>query len=72
MSCNRLRVTSDGNMHLCLLSNKSLDLKSLLISLDKKEILKKFIVDNLSIKEKGHLLNFGQVSLFENFSSIGG
>ncbi len=29
-TCNRLRITADGNLKVCLFSNKETDLKSLL------------------------------------------
>lgn len=70
--CNRLRVSAEGILHLCLLSNKNLSLIDMLASSSMKNNLKKFIMDNLINKDEKHFLKVGKVGSFCNFSSIGG
>lgn len=70
--CNRLRVSAEGILHLCLLSNKSLSLIEMLSSLLFKEQLKKMIINSLISKDEKHFLDSGEVGSFNNFSSIGG
>ena len=52
LSCNRLRLTSDGKLLLCLYAKDYLDLKSLIRTNVKKEIIKGIIEDFISRKHQ--------------------
>jgi len=51
--CDKLRLTSDGKLRPCLLSDAEIDLKESIINKD-RDGLKKAIAEGLSIKDKEH------------------
>lgn len=53
--CNRLRLTSDGNIRTCLFSNKETPLKKLLREAAKEEEIKKVIIQAVYAKEEGFI-----------------
>jgi len=71
-SCNRLRVSSTGNFHLCLFGEKGYSLRHLLQHPHQKEELKKLIVDSLGNKRKQHFLHDLDTGITPNLSFIGG
>ncbi|MFT6733456.1 MAG: cyclic pyranopterin phosphate synthase [Polaribacter sp.] len=71
-SCNRLRVSSTGDFHLCLFGEKGYSLRHLLQQPSQKEALKKLIVDSLGNKRKQHFLHDLDTGITPNLSFIGG
>lgn len=72
-SCNRIRLTSDGKLRLCLLSNNEVDIKTALREGASDEALTALMMEAVSLKPKGHNLTaFGQNGLKRKMSQIGG
>lgn len=71
-SCNRLRVSAQGGLYLCLFGNQGYPLRDLLQSAEQKEALKERILQSLHYKTPSHLLQQGNVGVRAHFSSIGG
>lgn len=55
--CNRLRLTSEGKLRSCLLSDKETDIKTVLRSGASDDEVLKVIVDTIVNKPKGHTLS---------------
>ena len=70
--CNRLRVTSLGQLQLCLFAESGIDLRDLLQSDDQQEALVARICDSLRLKEDGHFLEQGWTGGTQNLSQMGG
>ncbi len=70
--CNRLRLTSDGKLHLCLLSEEEIDLREPLRSGISFENLKKLIEEAVARKPSGHNLAEGVQSSKRPMSQVGG
>ena len=69
--CNRMRLTSDGQLRSCLLSNEGIDLKGPLRNNASSQELKQSILKAIASKpEKHHLLE--GVYTGQNMSQIGG
>lgn len=71
-SCNRLRVSSKGDLHLCLFGNFGIPMRSLLQTDDQSEELKIRIKAAIRGKTAGHALQFGKTGVTQNLSAIGG
>ncbi len=72
-SCNRVRITSEGNLRTCLFSLHETDLRSLLRGTASDEEIKQTIVSAVWKKEEGHLINRpGFVRPERTMSQIGG
>lgn len=71
-SCNRLRVSSIGNLHLCLFGSRSYPLRQFLSSENYKSDLKQFVLDKIKLKDGSHFLSYGRFGVNKDFSSIGG
>ncbi len=71
-SCNRLRVSSTGRLHLCLFGEEGVDLRDLLACENDKEALKSRILAALSNKKVSHYLQQGEVGGTPHLASIGG
>lgn len=71
-SCNRLRVSSIGRLHLCLFGEEGVDLRDLLACKDDKEALKARITKALATKKISHYLQLGEVGGTPHLASIGG
>jgi len=71
-ACNRLRLTADGKLRLCLLREDEIDLREPLRSGASVEELKELIVKATAAKPKGHLLAEGSVHKGRPFSQVGG
>lgn len=67
-NCNRIRLTSTGQLKLCLHSNREIDLKS---SLRNKEDIKQIIRDSIMTKEESHHLE-NEEYITRNMNQIGG
>ncbi|WP_342669744.1 GTP 3',8-cyclase MoaA [Endozoicomonas ascidiicola] len=70
--CNRLRVTSLGQLQLCLFAESGIDLRDLLQSDDQQDALVMRIRDSLRLKESGHFLDQGLTGGTRNLSQMGG
>ncbi len=71
-SCNRLRVSSIGQLHYCLFGEAAVDIRPLLAKSEQREHLKSSIVNALKIKPQKHLLHEHLVGMTKNLSHIGG
>ena len=56
-SCNRIRLTADGQLRTCLFSTREHDLKSLLRSGAGDKALEQFVVQVVWTKDPGHRIN---------------
>ncbi|MFH0846675.1 MAG: GTP 3',8-cyclase MoaA [Chloroflexota bacterium] len=70
--CNRLRLTSDGKLHLCLLSEEEVDLREPLRHGISFEGLKGLIREAVKRKPSGHHLAEGVQSSKRPMSQVGG
>ncbi|MEO5970612.1 MAG: GTP 3',8-cyclase MoaA [Bdellovibrionia bacterium] len=71
-TCNRLRVTSQGGLRLCLFGEGNHSLRHLLQNEAQKEELKNLLCSILQKKEVSHYLPEGRYGINQTFSSIGG
>ncbi|WP_372880706.1 GTP 3',8-cyclase MoaA [Psychromonas sp.] len=71
-TCNRLRVSSTGRLHLCLFGEEGVDLRDLLASPADKEQLKTRILEALKSKKVSHYLDLGKSGGTPHLASIGG
>lgn len=71
-NCNRLRVTSNGDLRLCLFGNVGIPLRHMLQDDDQKESLMAAISKQLDYKASSHFLNDGNTGIMTNLSSTGG
>ena len=70
-SCNRLRVSSQGKVHLCLFDNGSYDVRAFLANGD-VEGLVHALQSLMPIKPEHHLLKQNDSGIMANLSMIGG
>lgn len=71
-NCNRLRLTADGKLRLCLLSEDEIDLKQPLRSGISSAGLKRLIEEAVARKPLRHHLSEGLVPRDRPFSQVGG
>lgn len=71
-SCNRLRMSSTGDFHLCLFGEEGFPVRELMQSNTQKEHLKSTLCQLLSKKRKQHFLHDNNTGVTPNLSSIGG
>ncbi len=71
-SCNRLRMSSTGEFHLCLFGEKGYSVRDLLAHSEDKEQLKLKLRQFLTLKRKQHFLHDNDTGVTPNLSSIGG
>ena len=71
-SCNRLRITSRGDLRLCLFGNTGINIRHLIQSDDQIEELKDLILKQLNFKKESHYLELGETGLTKNLSVTGG
>ncbi|MGK5082186.1 GTP 3',8-cyclase MoaA [Bdellovibrionota bacterium FG-1] len=71
-SCNRLRVSSQGALRLCLFGEQDYSLRPLLQSASQKQELKTAIVTRMFEKPVSHFLKEGKYGNTWNLSGIGG
>lgn len=72
VSCNRLRISSQGKLHYCLFGDSAIDLRSFLKNDHQKSALKDKIIESLKIKPETHFLHQHQSGMTDNLSVIGG
>lgn len=71
-SCNRLRVSALGNLHLCLFGEQGITLRDLLADDSQQDALKQRIFNALQNKKQAHFLHQGGSGMTRNLSVIGG
>jgi len=79
-SCNRVRVTAEGQLLLCLGNEHSLDLRSLLRQSDSVqtpqpeslETLKRAIIDSMQNKPERHYFDPNDITITRHMSATGG
>jgi GTP 3',8-cyclase len=72
VQCNRLRLTADGKLRLCLLNEDEIDLREPLRGGASVEELKVIITDAIAKKPKSHHLGDGPNGKGRPFSQVGG
>jgi len=70
--CNRLRLTADGRLLPCLLSDEEIDLRPAIRKGDQQQEIKKLILQAIAAKPKGHQLDQGSVPGKRLMTQIGG
>ncbi|MEE4243906.1 MAG: GTP 3',8-cyclase MoaA, partial [Kangiellaceae bacterium] len=70
-SCNRLRISSKGKLHLCLFGEQGLPLRELMQSTDSEE-LQEQITEYLKLKKVSHFLQDGNTGGTKHLAMIGG
>ena len=70
-SCNRLRITALGKLHLCLFSEQGLDLRESLQT-GNVQAVKEFVASSLADKKVSHYLQEGITGITKNLSMLGG
>jgi cyclic pyranopterin phosphate synthase len=71
-SCNRLRLTAEGKLRPCLLSDREIDLRQPLRSGASSKELKKVITEAIQQKPQQHELSQGRASKKRLMSQVGG
>jgi cyclic pyranopterin phosphate synthase len=71
-TCNRLRITSRGDLRLCLFGNTGISIRHLLQNDNQKEELVDLIIKQLHLKKESHYLELGDTGITPNLSNIGG
>lgn len=71
-SCNRLRVSALGNLHLCLFGEQGVSLRDLLADDQQQKELITRIQSALLSKKQTHFLHQGNTGITQSLSSIGG
>lgn len=72
LTCNRLRVSATGKLHLCLFGEEGVTLRDLLQSDQQHAELKIRIANSLQQKKQTHFLQQGYTGITQNLSFIGG
>ena len=70
--CNRLRVTSLGQLQLCLFAESGIELRDLLQSDDQQDELIARIQQSLKLKKDSHFLDQGMTGGTQNLAQLGG
>jgi cyclic pyranopterin phosphate synthase len=70
--CNRLRLTADGKLLPCLLSDQEVDLKTTLRSGGSPEAIKRLILEAIASKPEGHRVADGRVPQRRMMTQVGG
>jgi cyclic pyranopterin phosphate synthase len=71
-TCNRMRLTADGRLHLCLLRDDEIDLRAALRSGATPEQLEQLVRHAVAVKPWGHGLPEGILPTVRGMSQIGG
>lgn len=71
-SCNRLRVSALGNLHLCLFGEVGIALRDLLLEDRQQNALQQRICQALQQKKQTHFLHEGNSGHTQNLSFLGG
>lgn len=71
-SCNRLRVSAQGKLHLCLFGEEGIELRDLLQTDSQQPQLEARLKSALQGKREHHYLHIGDSGVRNNLASIGG
>ncbi len=71
-TCNRMRLTADGRLHLCLLRDDEIDLRAALRSGATPQELEQIVRHAVAVKPWGHGLPEGILPTVRGMSQIGG
>jgi len=71
-SCNRLRVTSEGALQLCLFGSGTLSLRKYLQRDGEEKYIQEAVLSALGAKTKTHFLHEGNYGITRNLATIGG
>ncbi|MCB1580489.1 MAG: GTP 3',8-cyclase MoaA [Alphaproteobacteria bacterium] len=71
-SCNRLRVSAKGDLHLCLFGEGGYSLRPLLQADDQQEELEDKIMTLMNFKKSAHFLHEDNSGVRDHLASIGG
>ena len=71
-TCNRLRITSRGDLRLCLFGNTGINLRYLLQKDNQLNELKDLVLKQMQFKKESHYLEFGDTGSTKNLSKTGG
>ena len=71
-SCNRLRITSRGDLRLCLFGNTGISIRHLLQKDDQIDELQDLIMGQMRFKKESHYLELGDTGATPHLASIGG
>lgn len=71
LACNRLRLTADGRLKVCLFSEEEIDIRTLLRKSPRQEEIKQFIINVLRTKPKQRE-SLAALKLKRGMSQIGG
>lgn len=71
-TCNRLRISARGQLHLCLFGEQGYDLRHLLQRDDQIEELQQTVQNLMARKKATHFLHDGNPGMRQNLSSTGG
>jgi cyclic pyranopterin phosphate synthase len=71
-SCNRLRMSAKGMLHLCLFGEGGYSLRHLLQSDDQQEELQEKIMGLMNFKKSAHFLHDNNSGVRDHLASIGG
>jgi cyclic pyranopterin phosphate synthase len=71
-SCNRLRISAQGKLHMCLFGEQGVDLRELLQSDVQEQQLIERIQYELQNKSVSHYLHDGKTGMTPHLASIGG
>ena len=71
-SCNRLRITAQGDLRLCLFGDTGISLRALLQNDEQIPQLKDLINAQVNFKKESHYLELGNTGITPHLASIGG
>jgi cyclic pyranopterin phosphate synthase len=71
-NCNRLRITAQGDLRLCLFGDTGISLRALLQNDEQIPQLKDLINAQLNFKKESHYLELGNTGITPHLASIGG
>ena len=69
-TCNRLRITSRGDLRLCLFGNTGINIRHLMQRDDQLEELKDLTLKQKNFKKESHYLELGETGITKNLSTI--
>jgi cyclic pyranopterin phosphate synthase len=71
-TCNRLRISARGHLHLCLFGTGGYDLRSLMQDDSQRDELKETIMNLMQFKRSSHFLHDGDTGARPHLASVGG
>jgi GTP 3',8-cyclase len=71
-TCNRLRISAWGDLHLCLFGEGGYSLRHLLQEDGQQQELQDTVIRLMSFKKKNHLLHEGETGVRKNLATVGG